>query len=158
MRMENVFGEEVFKRTHLSRTLWVNACSWMCSSFTLPHLQLLKMLWKYCGVELIWWTSLHDVSQLLHKYSIIIRSKICHICRRYNILAHCLLHWVHILHIKHVICLSALVCWYVEDKNKQSNSLSLHFTNCPYICETLIFHFYCPGVFSHLSIYNTSVL
>ena len=40
----------------------------------------------------------------------IIRSEIAHICRRYNILALCLLHWVHVLHIRYVTCVSPLVC------------------------------------------------
>ena len=32
------------------------------------------------------------------------RSEILHICRRYNILALCLVHWVHILYIHHGTC------------------------------------------------------
>ena len=36
--------------------------------------------------------------------------------QKINILALCLLHWVHILHARYVTCFCALVCWYLEHK------------------------------------------
>ena len=35
-----------------------------------------------------------------------------------NILALCLLHWVHILHTRYGTCSCALMHWYLEDKNR----------------------------------------
>ena len=57
------------------------------------------------------------------------RSDISHACRRFNILALCLLHWVHIMHIRYVVRFSLLMCWYLGHKHIVIKYYSGHFTH-----------------------------
>ena len=64
---------------------------------------------------------------------------ILYICRRYNILAHFLLHWLHniiILHIRYVICFSAFM-WRCQDI-----SLIFHVPVKHWLCVHLGLHIY----------------
>ena len=79
------------------------------------------------------------------------------ICRRCNTLARCLLHWVHILHISYITCLMHLCAdiWSIN----MSTQVCLHYhVLLLTIMLTKILHSYWPGVSSHPSGYNTSVL
>ena len=97
------------------------------------YLHRLASVWNKPSCIFIVWCHLLEVTCTV--YPSMSRFVISHTCQRY-ILALCLLHWVHTLHIRYVTCFSALMCWYLEHKYLFLG-IALFF---PCVCEPLTWY------------------